>query len=102
CPRPDVPTQLEPQPAPAGSPLPQLAPGPPPAAPPVTTKVTPLAPERFALQLTIDQATQEKLMRAQALLRHQVPSGELAQVLDLALDALLATLARDKLGATVR
>jgi hypothetical protein len=51
--------------------------------------VTPLAPERFALELTIGGATQEKLVRAQALLRHQVPSGDLAEVLDRALDALL-------------
>lgn len=101
-PRPDLPTQLEPQSSPAGAPLPEVAPGPPPAAPPAITKVTPLAPERFALQLTIDQATQEKLMRAQALLRHRIPSGELAQVLGHALDALLATLARDKFGATTR
>ena len=41
-------------------------------------------------------------MRAQALLRRPIPSGELAQILDLVLDALLATLARDKLGATTR
>ncbi len=101
-PRPDVPTQLEPRPAPAGSPLPEVAPGPPRDASPATARVTPLAPQRFALQLTIDQATQEKLMRAQALLRHRVPSGELAQVLDHALDALLTTLAREKFGATAR
>ena len=39
---------------------------------------------------------------AQALLRHRVPSGELAHVLDHALDALLVTLAREKFGATTR
>ena len=99
-PRPDVPTQLEP--ASAGSPLPQLDPDPPGNAPPATTKVTPLAPERFALQVTLDQATHDKLLRAQALLRHRVPSGELAQVLGHAQGALLATLARDKFGATTR
>ncbi len=101
-PRPDLPTQLEPRPALTGSPLPEVAPGPPRDAPPSTTRATPLAPQRFALQLTIDQSTQEKLMRAQALLRHRVPSGELAQVLDHALDALLTTLAREKFGATAR
>jgi hypothetical protein len=64
--------------------------------------VTPLAPQRFALQLTIDQSTQEKLKRAQALLRHRLPSGALDQVLDHALDALLAKLERQKFGATTR
>jgi hypothetical protein len=55
----------------------------------VANKLTPLAPERFALQLTICGATRMKLLRAQALLRHQVPSGDLSEVLDRALDALL-------------
>ena len=79
-PRPDVPAtlrQLGAPTAPTASALTasppagarfELAPGPVKTAPP-TTKVTPLAPERFALQLTIDQSTQDKLMRAQALLR---------------------------------
>jgi hypothetical protein len=103
APRPDVPTTLVPLLGPAGSPSAEaVAPGPPHVPPPSTTKVTPLAPKRFALQLTIDQATQEKLLRAQALLRHRLPSGDLAQVLDRALDALLATLSRDKFGATTR
>jgi hypothetical protein len=102
CPRPDVPTKLEPQPAPAGSPMREVDLDPPGDAPRPAARVTPLAPQRFALQLTIDQATQEKLMRAQALLRHRVPSGGLAQVLDHALDALLATLEREKFGATTR
>ncbi len=62
--------------------------------------VRPLAPERFALQLTVDQTTHDKLVRAQAMLRHQVPSGDLAKVLDRALDALLDTLERSKRAKT--
>jgi hypothetical protein len=65
-------------------------------------KVTPLAPERFALQLTISGVTQEKLVRAQALLRHQVPSGDLAEVLDRALDALLDKIEARKFGKAKR
>jgi hypothetical protein len=61
-----------------------------------------IAPERFALQVTISQATRDKLERAQALLRHRNPSGDLAEVLDCALDALLTTLERKKFGATSR
>ncbi len=98
-PRPDVPALLQPLPGPR--PVDQLAPGPVDAAPPTTT-VAPLAPQRFALQVTIGQATHEKLLRAQALLRHRVPSGDLDQVLDRALDALLDDLERKKFAATDR
>ena len=70
----------------------------PPAEPPTRRTVAPLAPERFALQLTIGEATQRKLLRAQALLRHQVPSGDLAEVLDRALDALLDRVEGRKFG----
>ena len=67
-----------------------------------TGRVAALAPERFALQVTIGAATQQKLLRAQALLRHQVPSGDLAEVLDRALDALLDRLERTRLGKARR
>jgi hypothetical protein len=66
------------------------------------TRVKPLAPDRFALQVTISQETRDKLERAQALLRHRHPSGDLAEILDRALDALLARLEKEKLGATAR
>ncbi|HEY8142496.1 MAG TPA: hypothetical protein VIG06_07495 [Kofleriaceae bacterium] len=67
---------------------------------PGAAKAVPLSPERFALQVTISQATQQKLLRAQALLRHQVPSGDLAEVLDRALDALLDKVEGKKFGKT--
>jgi hypothetical protein len=104
APRPDVPEALTPiTPAPGALPLPELVPEPvadqPPAAPP---RVMALAPERFALQLTITQATRDKLERARALLRHRNPSGDLTEVLDHALDALLDRLEKQKFGATSR
>jgi hypothetical protein len=68
----------------------------------VTAKVTPLAPERYALQCTVPQSTYEKLKHAQALLGHSVPSGELAQVLDRALEALIAKLEQQKFARTDR
>ena len=104
APRPDLPDRLAALSGPSGIlSIEQLAPervGD--ADVPPVTRTTPLAPQRFALQVTIDQATHEKLERAQALLRHRLPSGDLAHVLDRALDALLATLAKEKFAATDR
>src|SRR5512143_1188595 len=71
----------------------QLSPGTVPASIP-HAKVTPVAPERYALQLTVGKATHDKLRHAQELLGHQIPSGELAEVLDRALDALITQLER--------
>ena len=77
------------------------------AAPPVEPegrrpRVTPLAPQRFALQVTVGQATHDKLRYAQSLLSHQVPNGDLAAVLDKALDALVRELEKRKFAATHR
>jgi hypothetical protein len=77
----------------------QLAPGQVEAQRP---RVTPLSPDRFALQLTIGRSTHDKLCYAQALLGHQVPSGDLAQVLDRALEALIVALEKRKFAATSR
>jgi hypothetical protein len=64
--------------------------------------VTPLAPERYKLQCTLSRQTYEKLRRAQNLLRHTVPDGDPAAVLDRALTLLVATLEKQKLAATDR
>jgi len=65
-------------------------------------KVTPLSPKRFALQVTVEESTHDKLRSAPALLGHQVPSGYIAQVLDRALDALIFDLEKRKVAATGR
>jgi hypothetical protein len=65
-------------------------------------RVAPLAPRRFALQVTIDQSTHDKLRRLQDLLGHAIPSGDVAQVLDRAFDALLEKLEKAKHAATDR
>ncbi len=62
-------------------------------------RTAPLSPGRFALQITIPEGTHEKLRYAQALLGHAVPSGDLAQVLDRALGALVEKLEKQKFGA---
>ena len=66
------------------------------------TRVIPRSLERYAIQVTVSKATHDKLRRAQALLSHTVPSGDVAEVLDRALDALIVRLEKRKYGATDR
>jgi hypothetical protein len=64
--------------------------------------VTPLAPQRFALKTTIDQETRELLRRAQELMGHQLPSGEIAEILRCSLKLWVAHLEKRKFAATSR
>jgi 5-methylcytosine-specific restriction endonuclease McrA len=102
-------TQLVPGRVEAAAPMPlgQVSPGkaapviPEVIQPPVPwPRVAPLAPERFALQVTIGRETHDKLRHAQALLGHQVSVHDVAQVLDRALDALICRLEKLKFAAT--
>jgi hypothetical protein len=65
-------------------------------------KLDALAPGRFALQATISQRAHDKLRYAQALLGHAVPSGDLAEVLERAFDALVTQIEKQKLGVGSR
>jgi len=97
-----APGQVEPEAAEhGGSVTDQLAPGQVEARAP-RAKVTPLSAECFMLQVTIEKDTHDKLRYAQALLSHQLPSGDIAQVVDRALDVLIAQLERQKFAATAR
>ncbi len=64
--------------------------------------VRPLSSRSYALQCTLSEATQAKLLRAQQLMHHRLPSGDIPEVLDAALDALLEQLERQKFAATSR
>jgi hypothetical protein len=64
--------------------------------------VVPLSPDRYKLQVTIGGETLEKLRLAKDMLRHALPSGDEAVLLDRALTSLLADLARRKFAATDR
>jgi hypothetical protein len=64
--------------------------------------VIPLAPGVHSLQATIGQEAYDDLRYAQALLGHQVPSGDLAQVLGRALKALIGQIEKRKFAATSR
>jgi 5-methylcytosine-specific restriction endonuclease McrA len=65
-----------------------------------TPTVKPLAPQRIALRFAIEKSTHDKLRYVQALLSHRLPTGDVAQVFDRALDALVAQLEKQKFGAT--
>ncbi len=64
--------------------------------------VRPLSPARYSLKLTMGQDVHDMLDRAQALLRHAVPDGDLAVVFERALRALLRELERDRLALVSR
>lgn len=81
------------------------APSPTPAAVPVhklLSTMKALAPERYKVQFTASKETYEKLRQAQNLLRHQIPDGDLDQVIQRALTVLLHDLAKQKMAATSR
>ena len=100
-PRPDVPPSIRKLPPPK-----TLAPRPLPALPAASSRpsaeVIPLSPDRYKMQVTIGGDTLEKLRLAKDLLRHAVPSGDEATILDRALTALLTDLAQRKFAAAER
>jgi hypothetical protein len=127
-PRPDLPTVLMPVPAPRPSlevvattapqraelaleqvdassiPGPAAGPAtpltPPTAAPAPRPRLTPLAPGRFAFQVTIDQETHDLLRYAQTLLSHAMPPSDLAAVLKRVVAEGVARLERQRFAAT--
>ena len=64
--------------------------------------VRPTAPERYRVQFTIGEKTHEKLRRAQALLRREIPDGDPGVLFDRALTLLLEQVENAKLGVTPR
>ena len=68
---------------------------------PVPTAM-PLTPNRYRIQLTVSRETHDRFLRAQALLRHAVPSGDAAEIFDRAIRMLLADLERRKAAQVPR
>jgi hypothetical protein len=107
-PRPDIPASIRrlptPNPFPPASPAPtQMLTAPTVAASPLRVRpaaVEPLSPDRYKLQLTIAGDTLEKLRLAKDMLGHAIPSSDDAAILDRALTALLAELAKKKFADT--
>ncbi|HET7225916.1 MAG TPA: HNH endonuclease [Candidatus Eisenbacteria bacterium] len=69
-------------------------------APPPPTRIVPIAAQRHVLQLTMGEGLRDKLERLRELLSHQIPDGDLEQVLEHAVDAAIARLEKRKFAAT--
>src|SRR6187431_1996008 len=69
---------------------------------PPTASVAAPAATRYKVQFTADQAYVDLLEQARALLWHRLPSGDLAQLQRLALEALVEKLVCRKYGAGAR
>ena len=65
-------------------------------------RVAPLSPGRYELRLTISQSLHDKIKRAEELLGHAVPSGDIPQLLERALDELIARKEKLHFAATDR
>ena len=64
--------------------------------------VAPIGAEKYLLRVTLSATAHEKFERARALLRHQVPTGDPAVVMERALSVLVDQLERVKHAAAVR
>ena len=62
--------------------------------------VAPLGTDRYLLKITLGAETHRKLERARDLLRHAVPDGDPAAIVDRALTLLVEQLERRKIAAT--
>jgi hypothetical protein len=97
APQPPVPTVIrklpQQRPPPAFVALPTLALEVPATPPPQREEarhvVAPLSEETFKVQFTASRTLKDKLRQAQDLLRHRVPEGDLATIVEKALDVLI-------------
>ena len=117
APRPDVPSAVRKLPSPAAAAAAPATlndvtsvPADPAAVAPCDTPPQPTprpvvqmtAPERYRVQFTINAETQDKLRRLQALLRREIPDGDLGVIFDRAISLLLDKVERAKLGKAAR
>ena len=64
--------------------------------------LNPDLPARVAIHMQVRLETQDKLRHAQDLLRHTLPSGDVAEIFDRALTVLIADLEKKKLAQVAR
>ena len=63
------------------------------------SETTPLAPDRYAVQCTINAAAYEQLRELQNLMRHTVPDGDVGAIFERAIGVLLEQVSRARTGA---
>ena len=85
----------------------QVAPDPAPSAPAVSMPrqshtLSPLGVDRYKVQFTASKQLHDKLRHAQDLMRHELPQSDLAQVLERALDLLIADRMKSRFGQTTK
>ena len=95
-----TPPTAPPAAAPSHGEAPAPSPEPVPTRPPASVK--PMSPERYKLQVTLTLNGYEKLQRSRDLMRHSVPSGDLSEIVERAVAALLKELERTKCAAVDR
>lgn len=61
-------------------------------------RLDPLSATRFRLQMTVSEELHDKVLRARDLMRHRNPTGDLAVVIEAAVDALLVDLEAQRIG----
>ena len=102
APKPDVPSAIVELGIPSNDAPPTLLAGadtsPAPAPSVSRSRIEPLSEARFKVQLTAGAELKAKLERACDLMRHRNPNGELAVVIDAAIDLLVAKLEKERLG----
>ncbi len=79
--------------------LPALAFAAPPAPPPRRDEravIAPLSEETFKFQFTGSRACHDKFRQAQDLLRHRIPDGDLATIVEKALDLLIEQVKKER------
>lgn len=72
------------------------------AAAPQRAVVAPLSPERYKVQITLSSTGYAALRGLQGLLRHSIPNGDPARIVERALVELLERVRRDRLAASAR
>ena len=91
---------FEPRPQqPAREPAP-LAPAAP--MPRQSQTLSPLGPDRYKVQFTASKQLHDKLRQAQDLMRHELPHGDVAQILEAALELLIADRMKRSFGQTTK
>ena len=70
--------------------------------PPTAASIEPLSVSRYKVQFTASAELRRKIDRAADLMRHRNPTGDLAIVMERALDLLIAQLEKERLGKTKR